>query len=77
MKNNIDYKSKGFKKKWTDNKDGFWWEKYFKTRLGKVTLYVDEDYPGRELGIAIGSFEFIKEDKLKNLDSWIEYLNSI
>lgn len=74
----LNFRDKKFKKKWTDNKDGFWYERNFKTKLGKFTLYVDEDYKGREISITIGTIpESIKEDKLKNLDFWIEYLNGM
>lgn len=72
----------GLRKRWLYDKSGYYYERVFKTKLGKITLTVDIDDPtlGKSISITIwdewrnaidvGSCKLTK----RNLEKWIQYL---
>jgi len=58
----------GFKKKWLDDKSGYWFEYKPKDSITKIIFYVDFDYKQYELQTS--KYEIIKS--YANLDSLLK-----
>lgn len=71
-------KELGFKKRWTFDKSGYWWEKKYRTKLGKFDLSVDESFGKYIITLGVNIYD-IKEIKWseKNIRKWDEYLTKI